>query len=105
MAGKVETLAGGLADYYAELAAIAAKAKEDARPLKSRARCTSGYPRLSHAMGVHKTQVDEAKAKDAAMGVPTDYSPDGRPEFRTRGHQKKWLKAHGYVNQDGGYGD
>lgn len=101
MSKKKASLAGGLDDYYARLAAVASKP----RLLRSRAKVGSGYPRLSSSMGVHRTQVGEAKALDAARGVPTDYTPDGRPEFRTRGHQKAWCRAHGVTNQDGGYGD
>lgn len=97
----MKSLASGLDEYYAQLAALASKP----RLLQSRAKAGSGYPRLSGSMGVHRTQREEAMALDAKRGVPTEYSPDGRPEFRTRGHQKAWCKAHGVVNQDGGYGD
>jgi hypothetical protein len=99
-------MAEGLAARAAELAEIGKRAKEsDGKPLRTRARVGSGYPRLSHAMGVHRTQREEAKALDAKLGVPTEYSPDGRPEFRTRAHQKAWVKAHGLINADGAYGD
>jgi hypothetical protein len=99
-------LAAALDEWRAQLEAIGRKAKGgDDRPLPSRAKVTSGYPRLSSSMGVHRKQIAQAKARDAELGVPTEYSPDGRPEFRTRGHQKAWLRAHGMVNHDGGFGD
>lgn len=104
---KAVSLAAGLDALAVQLAELGKKAQEDdGRPLRSRARRVgNGYPRLSHSMGVHRKQREEAASQDAKLGVPTEYSADGRPEFRTRGHQKAWLKAHGLVNQDGCYGD
>lgn len=57
-----------------------------------------GWPRFSDAMGVHPSQVKEAEAADKKLGVPANYAPDGRIEFRNKGHQERWLRAHGYVN-------
>jgi hypothetical protein len=37
--------------------------------------------------------------------VPTEFLPDGRPIMRSRAHQKAYLKAYGFKNRDGGYGD
>lgn len=65
-------------------------------------RHTSGarWPILSEAAGVHPAQVKEAAELDRQMGIPTNYTPDGRVEFRNHGHQKAWLKAHKGYNKD-----
>jgi len=47
------------------------------------------------------------------MGVPTNYTADGKPIITSRSHQKALLKMENefrpkedrFVNQDGGYGD
>lgn len=57
-----------------------------------------GWPIFSDSMGVHPSQIDQAKATDKQLGVPADYKPDGRIVFNNREHQHRWLRAHGYVN-------
>lgn len=59
----------------------------------------------STAMGVAKTQIAEAMAHDAKLGVPTEYTEGGRPIFRDRGHRKAFLKVHKAQDCDGSYGD
>lgn len=65
----------------------------------------SQKPKLSDALGVHSSQVEEATESAKKHGVPTEFTPDGRPIIRSRAHQKAYLKAYGFVNKDGGYGD
>lgn len=65
----------------------------------------STRPKLSEALAVHPKQVEEATASAKAKGVPTEFTPDGRPVIRSRAHQKAYLKAYRYYNKDGGYGD
>ncbi len=61
--------------------------------------------KLSDALAVHPRQVKEATESAKMHGVPTDFTRDGRPLIRSRSHQKAYLKAYGFHNKDGGYGD
>ena len=62
-------------------------------------------PHKSESLACHPKDV-EAFREDAKMrGVPTEFRRDGRPIMTSRAHQKKYLKAYGYHNNDGGYGD
>lgn len=65
----------------------------------------AGWPIVSNAAAVHPKKRDEAIAHDKALGVPTNYTPDGSPIFTDRGHRKRFLKAHGFRDNSGGYGD
>lgn len=62
-------------------------------------------PKACVALAVHPSQVPEAVESARRKGVPTDFTPQGRPLFTSRAHQKRYLKAYGYHNRDGGYGD
>lgn len=62
-------------------------------------------PHFSDGMSVHPEQIAEAMETDRKLGVPTEYSKDGRPLYLTREHQRRHLRAHGMFNKDGGYGD
>lgn len=59
----------------------------------------------SWAMAVHPRHAKKAQEAAKRRGVPTEFLPDGRPIFTSRAHQKAYLKAYGYRNNDGGYGD
>ena len=48
---------------------------------------------LSDALGVHSSQAKEAEAEARALGVPTEYLPDGRPVIRSTAHRRELLKA------------
>ena len=61
--------------------------------------------RGSDALAVHPLDVAEAHADARKKGVATDFDKMGRPIFTDRGHRKKFLKAYGYRDRDGGYGD
>lgn len=62
-------------------------------------------PKLSDPLGVSPRQVKEAMASSRRKGVPTDFTKDGRAIITSRAHQKKYLRAYGFHNRDGGYGD
>lgn len=72
--------------------------------IKGRSKCAV-LPKLSDALAVHPRQVKEAIESSVKKGVPTDFAADGRPVIRSRAHQKAYLKAYGFHNKDGGYGD
>jgi len=60
---------------------------------------------LSDGLAVHPDQVQEAEESAKKRGVPTEFQRDGRPVMRSRAHQKAYLKAYGFHNRDGGFGD
>ena len=63
-------------------------------------RAVSGkWPIYSDAAGVDPSQAQEAAEYAKSLGVPTDYTPDGQAVFRSPGHRRKYLKAHGLVDQ------
>ena len=62
-------------------------------------------PILSDALAVHPLDVEEAVEDAKRKGVPTEFLPDGRPILASRGHRKAYLKAYGFHDKDGGYGD
>lgn len=63
------------------------------------------WPLKSKAAGVHKSLAGKAAEHAAKLGVPTEFTPTGEAVFRDRGHRRAFLKAHGMVDHDGGYGD
>lgn len=75
------------------------------RPLGDGSGLCSCPPNISDGMAVHPRQVGEAAEDARKKGVPTEFLPDGRPVFRSRAHQKAYIKAYGFYNKDGGYGD
>lgn len=62
-------------------------------------------PKASIALKVHPSQVQEAIENAKQKGVPTNFTKEGLPEFTSRRHQARYLKAYGYFNRDGGYHD
>lgn len=62
-------------------------------------------PIHSEALAVHPKQIKEAEESAKRRGVPTEFNRMGQPVFRTRKHRKEYLKAYGYHDNDGGYGD
>ena len=64
----------------------------------------STWPRESSAMGVAAEQVPEAMAEDRRKGVPTDYTADGDPILTSPGHEKQYMKAHGFHHRGGAMG-
>ena len=63
-------------------------------------RLPKGYPIKSVAMAVHSTQVAEAREHDRKLGVPTDYTRDGRPIWTDAAHRRRWLRANGYHDRN-----
>ena len=63
------------------------------------------WPMKSEALGVHPSQIGEAKAMLAKKGVDVDYTPDGRAILRTQRHRKQVAEAEGFFDMSGSYGD
>ena len=63
------------------------------------------WPLLSDAAGVAEHQVPEAVEHSRRIGIPTDFTPDGRAIFTSRQHRKKYCEAIGLYDRSGGYGD
>ncbi len=63
------------------------------------------WPMLCEASGVHPDQVREATEHARRLGVPTDFTPDGRAILRDRAHRRDYNRAHGFYDRNGGYGD
>jgi hypothetical protein len=65
---------------------------------------SEAWPRKSESLGVMPSQVEAAKANSIKIGVPTEFNKEGQAIMRDNAHQKAYLKAMGYVNFDGMYG-
>lgn len=92
-----QSLIDGLNQFYA------------AQVATPRTRATGNRPwsrgQKSVALAVHPSQVREAVEDAQKKGVPTDFTPDGRPVFRDRDHRKRYHQAYGFFDRDAGYGD
>ena len=66
------------------------------------------WPRKSDALGGHGSQKAALEAESIRIGVPTEYALDEtggcQAVIRSNAHQRDLLKAKGYRNNDGGYG-
>jgi len=62
-------------------------------------------PLESDALAVHPSQIKEAMEMAQARGVPTSFTPDGRPILTSRSHRKAYMQAHGFFDRDAGYSD
>ena len=67
--------------------------------------CPSNYPMNSDAMGVHPSQVKEARAADERLGVPIQYKKTGEAVYESASQRKKHCEAHGFYDRNGGYSD
>lgn len=65
----------------------------------------SNWPQHSAAMGVQPEQREEATKDATKRGVPTEFDSRGDAIFTGRDHRRKFLKAYGAHDHDGGYGD
>ncbi len=66
----------------------------------------SCWPMESASCGVHPSQVGEAAQHAKDVGVQTEFcKKTGNAVFGDRSHRRKFLKAHGMHDNDGGYGD
>ncbi|MDO8303434.1 MAG: hypothetical protein Q7T18_09350 [Sedimentisphaerales bacterium] len=63
------------------------------------------WPMCSDAAGVAAHQVGEAVAHSRQIGIPTDFTEDGRAIFTSPGHRKRYCEAIGLYDRNGGYGD
>ena len=63
------------------------------------------WPYASYAAGASPGEVPELRKIDEANGVPTDYSADGDPIFRSKSHRKKYCETHKLFDRNAGYGD
>ena len=69
---------------------------------------SKAWPRESVSLSVNAAQKAEAEAHARKLGVPTEYKLDSTggacPVLTSSAHQRDLVKALGYVNRDGGYG-
>tara|TARA_R100000458_G_scaffold41260_1_gene38898 strand:- start:1071 stop:1445 length:375 start_codon:yes stop_codon:yes gene_type:complete len=66
----------------------------------------SNWPMKSDAAGVHPDQIGEARKEAKRFGVPTNFDgKTGQAIFTSRSHRAEYLKAKGYHDRNGGYGD
>ena len=65
----------------------------------------AGWPMASESLGCHPDQIQESVDYAREKGVPTDFTPDGRPICDSPGHRKRYCEALGYYDRNGGYGD
>lgn len=63
------------------------------------------WPMKSDAAGVAPSQVQEAREHSVKIGIPTDFTPDGRAIFHSRLHRKQYCEAIGLYDRNGGYSD
>lgn len=63
------------------------------------------WPMVSYAAGVSPEQVPEMQKIDKENGVPTEYTPEGDPVFRSPQHRKKYCEAHGLYDRNAGLSD
>ena len=63
------------------------------------------WPMESDALGVDATQVDEARAESVRMGIPTDFTRDGRAILTSPEHRKQYAEALGFFDRNAGYSD
>ena len=63
------------------------------------------WPFASYAAGVHHKQVPEMKRFDRKHEVPTDYTEDGDPIFKSPKHRRKYCEAHGLFDRNAGHSD
>lgn len=66
-----------------------------------------GYPILSDVLGVGESQIQEARDHSVQIGVPTNFTPDGRAILESPKHRKEYAEALGYHerNSFGGRND
>lgn len=63
------------------------------------------WPMKSDAAGVHPDQIQEAYQHSVKVGIPTEFTPDGRAVFTSRKHRRDYCRAIGLHDRNGGYGD
>lgn len=63
------------------------------------------YPIMSEALAVHPSQREEAIAEAKRLGVPTEFTTRGEPVLTDPGHRKRYARALGFHDRNGGYSD
>jgi hypothetical protein len=63
------------------------------------------WPLKSDAAGVHPLDVTEAMAHASSIGIPTDFTADGRAVFTSARHRKAYCQAIGMYDRNGGFSD
>ena len=66
---------------------------------------TWAKPIYSDSMGVHPSQVTEAREHSKKIGIPVDFTKDGRAIFTSRQQRRDYCRHFGERDNDGGYGD
>ena len=66
---------------------------------------TWATPIYSDSMGVHPSQVAEAREHSLKIGIPVDFTNDGRAIFTSRQQRRDYCRHFGVHDNDGGYGD
>ncbi len=84
--------------------AFVQKLLERNRPVAGDSLC-GWKPLVSDALAVHPDQVPEATESARRHDVPVEFQPDGRPILSSRSRRKAYLKAYGFRDNQGGYGD
>lgn len=59
------------------------------------------WPLYSEAAGVHPSQIDKAREQSVRLGVPTDFTADGRAVFTDPSHRRRYCRAVGVVDLAG----
>lgn len=78
------------------------KARNKGAPSGHRSNC---WPMVCEMNGVHPDQIPEASRYLAERGAETDFTPDGSAIWRSREHRKRYCRAMGLYDRNGGYGD
>lgn len=68
-------------------------------------RAAGTWPMFSDAMGVARHQVKEATEHARRIGIPTDFTPDGRAIFTSAAHRKAYCEHLGFYDLNAGYSD
>ena len=63
------------------------------------------WPMASDAAGVHPGQVDQAHEHARRVGIPTEFTADGRAIFTSRRHRRDYCRAIGLHDRNAGYSD
>jgi hypothetical protein len=63
------------------------------------------WPQESDALGVHPSQVAQARQESIRLGVPTEFTSDGQAILTSASHRKQFAEALGYYDRNAGYND
>ncbi len=74
--------------------------KRSTRTFKANTQSSKTYNYASDAMSVHPEDVGQAIKAGLESGVRTEYTSEGQPIIRDRGHFKKHMKAHGFYERN-----